>query len=391
MMDKPLLVVGIDPGTTVGYFALDVEGNIVLKGSSKELSLSEVISKLMSKGTVVAVGCDKKRAPDFAEKLSIKLGARLVFPKEDLGVNEKRKLCGEREYDNDHERDSLASALYALNEIKHLINRVKSFSKTHDSLRYENKLIEYVVKKGISVSLAYELLTRKRKEETKAANRVVESGKVTQKDFLMIQERLSNQRNENKRLIRMIEEQREKIKKQKKENNKLLAKIKGMSMEKKADDLLRKRNNTIKNLSNEISRTESALKLKEKEYEKLLDNITAGDRIILKRISNLGKEEINSNKDRLNIKKGDILYVDNPSIISETALEQLKGKVDLIITEKKPKKSNYLGILFLQVTERIEKDKNLCFIKRKDLDNLKQKQDIITDIVGQYRQNRRKN
>lgn len=34
-----LLIVGIDPGTTVGYAILDIEGNLLILNSSKHLNL----------------------------------------------------------------------------------------------------------------------------------------------------------------------------------------------------------------------------------------------------------------------------------------------------------------------------------------------------------------
>ena len=44
---KPLLIVGIDPGVTVGYALLDINGNVIKLYSSKELDLDKLISKII--------------------------------------------------------------------------------------------------------------------------------------------------------------------------------------------------------------------------------------------------------------------------------------------------------------------------------------------------------
>ena len=43
MGENKLIVVGIDPGTTTAYAILDLEGNIVVLKSSKNLGLSGVL------------------------------------------------------------------------------------------------------------------------------------------------------------------------------------------------------------------------------------------------------------------------------------------------------------------------------------------------------------
>jgi len=58
MKDK-LLVIGLDPGTTVGYAVMDIEGNLVCIGSSKNTGMSMIIDKIIPLGSVLLVGTDK--------------------------------------------------------------------------------------------------------------------------------------------------------------------------------------------------------------------------------------------------------------------------------------------------------------------------------------------
>jgi len=66
---RPLLILGIDPGTTLGYAALDINGNIIEISSSKLLNLNSLISKINNLGTSIIVGCDKKKTLILLENL----------------------------------------------------------------------------------------------------------------------------------------------------------------------------------------------------------------------------------------------------------------------------------------------------------------------------------
>src|SRR3989344_1012037 len=131
MLNKPLIIVGIDPGTTLGYAVLDINGNILDIGSSKDFNLSELISKTIDLGKVIAVGTDKKRIPGFVESFAVKLGAKVISPKEDMSSDFKRNLVQEYETSNDHQQDALASAVFCYNSLKHITEKVYYFAKKH--------------------------------------------------------------------------------------------------------------------------------------------------------------------------------------------------------------------------------------------------------------------
>ena len=65
-MEPKLLIVGIDPGTTIGYAALDLQRNLVVSGSKKNMSFDELLAKLHSYGTIVHLGTDKKKVPVYS-------------------------------------------------------------------------------------------------------------------------------------------------------------------------------------------------------------------------------------------------------------------------------------------------------------------------------------
>ena len=127
MGERQLLIVGIDPGTTLGYAAIDFEGNIINLNSEKNLDLSALISSLIKLGKPLIIAGDKEYNPDFIGKLAIKLGARIIAPDYDLKVNEKREITKEHKTKNQHEIDALASALFALKKTSSLLKKINIF------------------------------------------------------------------------------------------------------------------------------------------------------------------------------------------------------------------------------------------------------------------------
>ena len=86
------LIVGIDPGTTVGLAIVSISGEIKEIYSKRELSLAELINKVYSTGIPVVCSTDKKKVPAFILRFAAKTGARVISPDADLTVIEKREI-----------------------------------------------------------------------------------------------------------------------------------------------------------------------------------------------------------------------------------------------------------------------------------------------------------
>ena len=165
MGKKKLLIIGIDPGTTLGYAILDINGELLELKSSKQLNFSELISKIIEKGRIIAVGCDKKNVPNFVKNFAIKNGAKLIYPKTDLSVKEKKKNTSDFNPEDDHQRDALASALFAFKEIKPLLKKINSFIKKYKKESIENELKELVILRKKSINEAVSILETPEIEE----------------------------------------------------------------------------------------------------------------------------------------------------------------------------------------------------------------------------------
>lgn len=133
-MDKEALIVGIDPGSTSGIAAFNLDGELVLLESQKEFSHDEIIRKLIDTGKPVVVTSDRAEMPSTAEKIASSLGAERFEPEEDL-PREKKKELGKGE--NSHEKDAHASVLYAYNCLQKEIRKINQHSEESDSSRSE--------------------------------------------------------------------------------------------------------------------------------------------------------------------------------------------------------------------------------------------------------------
>lgn len=110
-----LFIAGIDPGTTAGIALVDVNSKTKKwhTYSSKEMSVSSIVDYIAQQGKPVVVATDRKRAPAAVRKIAAAFGARLFWPKDDVTIQEKKKLVRGFAAQDNHERDALAAALLA--------------------------------------------------------------------------------------------------------------------------------------------------------------------------------------------------------------------------------------------------------------------------------------
>ncbi|MDD4484860.1 MAG: DUF460 domain-containing protein [Methanoregula sp.] len=122
------LIVGIDPGTTTAVAALDLDGNLMLLSSSRQMNMSGVIESLYKTGKPLVIASDVQEMPYSVEKIRRAFSAIAFTPKQDTSVEAKVALTQGFPYENVHERDALSAALDAFHhydaKFRNLIRRV---------------------------------------------------------------------------------------------------------------------------------------------------------------------------------------------------------------------------------------------------------------------------
>ncbi len=141
------LIVGIDPGLTVGLSILDLSGRILKVESYREATRGQIIRQITRYGKPTLICVDVYPYPSYVEKISATLNSKLYTPRSVMTVSEKndiaRKLAMQQGVmvKNAHQRDSLASAYRGYTNYKAEFEKIdrKYFNDFDKSLRDEIK------------------------------------------------------------------------------------------------------------------------------------------------------------------------------------------------------------------------------------------------------------
>ncbi|WP_433626661.1 DUF460 domain-containing protein [Halomicrococcus sp. NG-SE-24] len=118
------VVVGIDPGTTTAVALADLDGALLDVLSTRTADTAEVIEWIIERGRPVVVAADVTPMPETVEKIRRSFDAAGWTPEKDLPVDEKQHRTREQSYDNDHERDAMAAALFAFDDREDQFDRI---------------------------------------------------------------------------------------------------------------------------------------------------------------------------------------------------------------------------------------------------------------------------
>ena len=120
------VLVGMDPGTTTAVAIVGLDGEVLDVYSTRTDDAAAVTEWIVERGRPVVVAADVEPMPNTVEKLRRSFDAAGWIPGSDLPVDEKQHRTREAAYDNDHERDALAAALYAYDDHEDQIDRIAS-------------------------------------------------------------------------------------------------------------------------------------------------------------------------------------------------------------------------------------------------------------------------
>ncbi len=322
------LIVGIDPGTTIGIAVLDINCAPVLVTSSKNLSMHHVIKMITQKGLPMIVASDKKNTPEYVKNISIKLGASLYHLRSDMRVSEKQKLISGFRVENDHERDSLAAAVACCRAISPKIRHIRRILETKNRPQLFDKVLYLVISKHVSTSLAIAMLEDRKntKEITEIKKRI---RKQADPGYARLANRLQDMMDEKDMLSDVIIN----LKKENKRLKNTIKKIKRVS----AADLSYLKDMRANSMAEKIRLLEKKLKAMKKEnriikkdigaYERYIYGIS--DNVFVPRFKRLKKSD----------KLHDIIYVDDMSSFSFAKRCSLKDTIIITSTASKKLRS----------------------------------------------------
>ncbi len=151
------LIVGIDPGTTVGVAILDFEGDLIKIYSKKHFSLNSIVKFITSFGSVVVIATDVHKIPASISKLSAEVGAVIFNPEKNIYTSEKIRLTKKYvesrdiKIKNAHERAALIAALLAYYFYQNKINQTKKKLREKNLTEEQEATVFEKVVKGTSI------------------------------------------------------------------------------------------------------------------------------------------------------------------------------------------------------------------------------------------------
>lgn len=110
---RDYVLVGIDPGTTTAVAVVGIDGELLDVLSTRTADTAAVIEWIVERGRPFIIAADVTPMPNTVEKIRRSFDATEWIPETDLPVDEKQHRTREVGYDNDHERDAIAAALFA--------------------------------------------------------------------------------------------------------------------------------------------------------------------------------------------------------------------------------------------------------------------------------------
>ena len=118
------VVVGVDPGTTTAVAIVGLDGEVLDVLSTRTADTAAVTEWIVERGRPIVVAADVTPMPETVEKLRRSFDAAGWVPERDLPVDTKQHRTREEGYDNDHERDAMAAALFAFDGHEDQFDRV---------------------------------------------------------------------------------------------------------------------------------------------------------------------------------------------------------------------------------------------------------------------------
>jgi predicted RNase H-like nuclease (RuvC/YqgF family) len=249
------LIVGVDPGVTVGLAALTLTGQPVLVESRRSWGFPDLIRAISDLGEPTVVSSDVSPAPELLEQLSRKLNAVLFVPLFSMAADEKRQTA--REYGqlyglkigNAHEADALAAAVKAFRHYQRKFEQVEVRLKRL-GLNLSVDDVKNLVAKGHTIKRAVQMLqSSKHIEAPQIVKRAIPREEHLKNMIAELEARLAWERQKSEAL--------------RLENNDLRAKVKALEAEVVS----------TKKTVEKVRRRQSAEVKREREYGLLSDEL----------------------------------------------------------------------------------------------------------------------
>lgn len=373
------MIVGIDPGTTVGWAVLGLDGSLVEVNSKRGAGVDEVIARLVKQGRVFVVGADKAKVPSTVQDVSTKLGARLVVPAQDLLVAEKRELTQGYSFDNAHEMDALASAMVAFRKFQPLLLKIQAVLGREGKQRLFESVAELVIREEVSIHAALAILT----EEEQVEAPVVEE-ESRDADVVRLYRALRTARKDVQELLKRNEQVMQRAKRAEARLATVEKRAESLVKPKSAGEVAELKEKQVVTLSKKVKKlAKERRKLKNKVRR--LESALVDDAVVaLPRLSHLGWVEVQRTK------LSTVVFVDDPNKMSKRAVSFAREcGVEVVVTPKLPgaRVQSVLPFAFVRAGE-VQKLPGAVLVRGDWLKEARAGREVLSRMVKAYKEER---
>ena len=305
------IIVGVDPGTTIGVAVLNLDGELKGLVSSRMMAVPEIVGYIREMGKPVVVATDVVPPPATVEKIKRSFKATLFVPNERISVDEKVKLAKPYGYGNDHERDALAAAVKAYNAYKNKFAQIDRKAPAHMT-----DDVKAMAVGGKAIDAAIEMLKPRPEKAKPAASAANPQEAETGDRVAEIREQLHRKDEQIRNLQSYVADLRRDMRKMERRMEWQSRTISGLQQH-GIDDLRRTKEVAIRD--REIGRLKKEIYDERKRNSELRSNIDRlkqirvlefrGDKSPVKIVENLSKDAITACDKKLGLKPGDIVFV----------------------------------------------------------------------------------
>ncbi|AEH60557.1 Protein of unknown function DUF460 [Methanosalsum zhilinae DSM 4017] len=316
---RKFTIVGVDPGTTVGIAVLSLDGELLFLKSCRSISHDETVKTIAKYGKPVVVATDVTPTPSAVEKIRRSFNAVIGSPGEQIASEEKIALARSFNfsYSNDHERDALSAALFALKSYRTIFEKIDKKAPPNCDV---DKVRTYVIQ-GCSVDEAIEKAVFSVNTGLhKSGNVRKESETESDDESRQMAENLKRKNKEINELMEYVLELKDEIAKKDQRISKLELMVNKLRTnaykEIKKDKEIKIRNSKISRLKKELKQVKKSLHQSYKHSQKLKKirkMEIKGEGMPVKVISAFTKEDISATRESYGLKAGDIVYLEDPS------------------------------------------------------------------------------
>ena len=337
--ERKSIIVGIDPGITVGIAAIDLNGRIVALHSQRNMPVGEVFRFVSEIGHPVIVATDVSPAPGFVEKIARSFKAQLFVPRESLRIEEKNELLRNLgiSVEDDHQRDALAAAYKAYLRLKPKLEHIDARLREAGLTKKADEVKALVIG-GYNLGEAMQKVSfRERRREERVEEPARESVDVAPyiRRIRELEKRIEMLENENRELREVIREQRRTIERLERklvdydeEVRRKLLRERELEAKVKRIEVLEKQLREAKAVIERLGR--DLVQVKRMNVVEI-----RGSAVPLKVLRVLSWRELERIEREVGLRRGDVLFVVNPAGAGRAIAEELVEKgIRALITER---------------------------------------------------------